>query len=62
MFTIHCFNCYFVLISSDYMQALAMKFLTKEEAIAFADKQGMASLFSFNSTVLGTMIHPLFDD
>ncbi|KAK3818674.1 MAG: ETC complex I subunit conserved region-domain-containing protein [Benniella sp.] len=26
--------------SSDYMQALAMKFLTKEEAIAFADKQG----------------------
>ncbi|KAG0238640.1 ETC complex I subunit conserved region-domain-containing protein [Mortierella sp. GBAus27b] len=26
--------------SSDYMQALAMKFITKEDAIAFADKQG----------------------
>ncbi|KAF8940864.1 ETC complex I subunit conserved region-domain-containing protein [Dissophora ornata] len=26
--------------SSDYMQALQMKFVTKEDAIAFADKQG----------------------
>ncbi|KAF9115098.1 hypothetical protein BGX27_008901 [Mortierella sp. AM989] len=26
--------------SADYMQALAMKFTTKEDAIAFADKQG----------------------
>ncbi|KAF9174753.1 hypothetical protein BGX21_005779 [Mortierella sp. AD011] len=26
--------------SSDYMQALAMKFITKEDAIAFADRQG----------------------
>ncbi|KAG0308194.1 hypothetical protein BGZ98_008702 [Dissophora globulifera] len=26
--------------SADYMQALAMKFFSKEDAIAFADKQG----------------------
>ena len=28
------------LFSADYMQALQMKFITKEDAIAFADKQG----------------------
>lgn len=26
--------------SADYMQALAMKFTSKEDAVAFADKQG----------------------
>lgn len=38
---------HFLSLSADYMQALAMKFTTKEDAIAFADKQGktMHTLF-----------------
>lgn len=35
------FLCRFLDDSADYMQALQMKFTSKEDAIAFADKQGM---------------------
>jgi hypothetical protein len=34
--------CYYFHNSADYMQALQMKFTSKEDAMAFADKQGMA--------------------
>jgi hypothetical protein len=39
-----CFADLIIIYSSDYQQALTMKFNTKEDAIRFAEKQGKKKL------------------
>lgn len=50
-------SCYLSNVSADYMQGTRMNFNTKEDAIAFAEKQGISDTIHGTYSRLG-ILHP----